>query len=202
MKILLILCLCLSLEAKDYKIPQEWVGKRSDTTKGNIKKTGPITWGLYQVWPDDPMQIKNYVLLYWEGKHWLAKEHSQGGQPEARVKKGVLILEARSKWDGHNAQKLPAIIMTISAPGNYHIKGKIDYKFFEGYKKATMLILHVRKKEVTLITSYSFGKNTSHEIIMEKMKCKSKDQFILVPTFGDGKQEACAFHIKGLKISK
>lgn len=191
------------LNAGEFKPPANWKGSAKGKTDGNPKEANGAKWTLYQVWPDDPSEKKNYHLMVWNGKQWGAKENGFGGQPSWSIDNaGKITFSIRGSWQGNRGARICALVFTAPEKGKYTVSGKVTAKFWKGKEK---YLFYINKKEadadeIDIMKRYEV-KSADPIELNAKISMDKGDQIIIVPKIS-------AFHtaggifITGLTIKK
>ena len=131
-----------------WRLPRAWEGVKTGTAEGNpITVDGKSVWRLDQLWPTDPIIAANYRPLIWTGSRWSAKEHGQGGQPNATVSDGTFSVGVRGPWGGKGMghQKTAGLVFVVPKSGVYRVKGVAHSTPWEG--RAKIYRLGIFKKD-------------------------------------------------------
>ena len=192
--------------AKVYTLPDDFEGTAMDKQEGNPAVVdGKPMWRIDQVWPDDPMNPKNYVPMLWNGKNWYAKENTHGGQPGGDVGEQRVSLGIRAAWEGQPGNKLAALTFIAPAAGKYTLNAKIKPDLWAGDKEERfdLRILKVAKKAGTAskVKMMNLVSGKPREVADLAVELAEGDEIVFVSTFPH-MHMAASVTITDVKIAK
>lgn len=174
--------------SKVYTLPDDFEGSAMDKTDGNPAVVdGKPMWRLDQIWPDDPMNPKNYLPMRWNGKNWYAKENTFGGQPGVDVGEQRVSLAVRAGWAGAGESRLAALVFIAPSAGKYTVAANVKTDLWSGDKSEPhdLRILKVDKKAGTVskVRKVELVSATPRDLADISVDLAEGDELAFVPTF-------------------
>lgn len=185
--------------AEDYRLPKSWQGQETGSTEGNPAVVdGLPMWRLDQIYPDDPESATSYKTLKWEPKrNWCAGEGSQGGQPSAKVKDGVLIYGIRARATNFEWVKTAALVFIAPKDAIYTLQAQAFVTRWEGRGPVTLRAYQKVKKDQAWVISpiKTVELPIKEDVAIEGVSARLRkgDELVLVPFIGT--------HVSGADVS-
>ena len=193
--------------AQTFTLPATWEGTAKGKPDGNpAAANGNPIWGLYRLWPTDPIIAANWTPMTWQGTQWQAPDHSQGGHPSATVGNGNVSLGVLGPWGGQefNYPKMAALAFIAPETGTWQVTGKASAKPWEGgAKNFPLAAMKKDTQRAAEVKSFALPRDGTPVALDFTVALSAGHELLLVPMMKDGMDNNAAnISFEGLTLRK
>jgi hypothetical protein len=174
--------------------PGAWRGTAEGKSDGNpFVVDGSPRWRVDQFWGADWSVPESYAPLVWKdgigGLAWRPGDAGRefGGQPRVVVNGPHVMLSARTEWEGHDGEKIPALVFIAPADGTYAAQALAIARFFEGAGPVELMLLKHEKAARQIkrlwVAQLQNGDTEPTTIAEVRAELKAGDEILFVPRF-------------------